>query len=710
MRAPLFALSLALPFTSLAQDDVPKLYWSNEGEIHRSNLDLTNIERGLVEADLRRPNAIAVDGRNRKVYWADRHLGSIYRSDLDGSSLELFFDGDHFGLGEASTLQIDSAQNRLYVGATVNYGDYLQGNVYWVTLDLRNPDPWSYEEEDYCAFPDQLGFGVVDIALDEPRRSVFFTGIGGIISWIADVDSAEISVDAENLLFSNCFGIHGGLVRFRTGFDPVHYLDIDQERRRIYWTQSHYSDYNYTITLWRAHLRAEGGIDSTSIEKLPAEGQFSSLTVDSDGENLYWLDDGWFVRSDLDGLNVERDFIDEGAGSAVVDFSISGGKIYWTDTRGRVLSLGPEGSDMEEVFAPLVRSISSPTIDSFGGRIYWADPVARTVQRSNLDGTEIEVLASDLSWPTDVLLVDGELFWANAGGKLQKLSLDGIEDAFDVLGFSPWGSLAFHSKERRFYWTGVCSSLDNYIWSSNFDGSDLDSLFVGETQCPGEIAINESKDWIYWENESSVQIAPLDGSPVFPLFDEWDVSGNELSFAFDWEQGEMYILSLSYVPIEPYGTYSSVYKSNLDGSDLEILHQRSWMGNHEHPEFRELEYGVEISDVALYSPGQTSISSTLPSQDLFEHLSLSPPSPNPFNSSTTISYSLAAPGPVSLTVYNLLGQPVRTLVNDTQPPGSYQTVWDALDDRGDPIASGAYLIRLSIPGASHLTEQSLFIR
>ena len=77
---------------------------------------------------------------------------------------------------------------------------------------------------------------------------------------------------------------------------------------------------------------------------------------------------------------------------------------------------------------------------------------------------------------------------------------------------------------------------------------------------------------------------------------------------------------------------------------------------------------------------------------------LDPNFPNPFNASTQIAYRLATPGPVRLTIYNTLGQPVHTLVNQFQPAGSYQVRWDARDQRGTALAAGVYLVRLHYPG------------
>lgn len=67
--------------------------------------------------------------------------------------------------------------------------------------------------------------------------------------------------------------------------------------------------------------------------------------------------------------------------------------------------------------------------------------------------------------------------------------------------------------------------------------------------------------------------------------------------------------------------------------------------------------------------------------------------PNPFNSATTISYDLSKYTHTELTIFNILGQKIRTLVNCKQPAGSYQIQWDGQDNEGRDVASGIYLYR-----------------
>lgn len=71
--------------------------------------------------------------------------------------------------------------------------------------------------------------------------------------------------------------------------------------------------------------------------------------------------------------------------------------------------------------------------------------------------------------------------------------------------------------------------------------------------------------------------------------------------------------------------------------------------------------------------------------------------PNPFNSSTTITFALPAKEHLELTIYDILGRPVRDLVNRPLSAGKYEFRWDGLDDGGKVAASGIYLYRIKTP-------------
>jgi hypothetical protein len=72
--------------------------------------------------------------------------------------------------------------------------------------------------------------------------------------------------------------------------------------------------------------------------------------------------------------------------------------------------------------------------------------------------------------------------------------------------------------------------------------------------------------------------------------------------------------------------------------------------------------------------------------------------PNPFNPSTTIRYSTEKGGNAELTVYDVAGRQIRTLVSGFVPEGNHEVTWNGQDDRGMPASSGVYFYRLRTDG------------
>jgi hypothetical protein len=69
--------------------------------------------------------------------------------------------------------------------------------------------------------------------------------------------------------------------------------------------------------------------------------------------------------------------------------------------------------------------------------------------------------------------------------------------------------------------------------------------------------------------------------------------------------------------------------------------------------------------------------------------------PNPFNPTTTISYILSRNDHVKLSIYNVLGQKVKTLVDQKQKSGAHEVVWNGTNDVGQKVVSGVYFYRIS---------------
>jgi len=81
--------------------------------------------------------------------------------------------------------------------------------------------------------------------------------------------------------------------------------------------------------------------------------------------------------------------------------------------------------------------------------------------------------------------------------------------------------------------------------------------------------------------------------------------------------------------------------------------------------------------------------------------------PNPFNPETKIEYALKKTGHVTLHIYNVLGEKVKTLLDQDQPAGFYQINWDGKNDNGKPVSSGLYLYKLEVNGFSEAKRMIL---
>lgn len=81
--------------------------------------------------------------------------------------------------------------------------------------------------------------------------------------------------------------------------------------------------------------------------------------------------------------------------------------------------------------------------------------------------------------------------------------------------------------------------------------------------------------------------------------------------------------------------------------------------------------------------------------------------PNPFGAETVIRYELAEPGPVELSVFDVRGRRVRTLIDGSQDEGTHSVVWDGRSDDGRLVASGTYLYRLRSTTSTHTRTMSL---
>ena len=105
-------------------------------------------------------------------------------------------------------------------------------------------------------------------------------------------------------------------------------------------------------------------------------------------------------------------------------------------------------------------------------------------------------------------------------------------------------------------------------------------------------------------------------------------------------------------------------------------------------------FGAKLSFSVTFKPSSdVKIDNLIPAK--FE---LTQNHPNPFNPATKFSYSLVRKGKVNISVFNILGQKVTTLVDGERDAGVYEEVWTGQDDAGQAVASGVYFYKLVTDG------------
>ena len=83
--------------------------------------------------------------------------------------------------------------------------------------------------------------------------------------------------------------------------------------------------------------------------------------------------------------------------------------------------------------------------------------------------------------------------------------------------------------------------------------------------------------------------------------------------------------------------------------------------------------------------------------------------PNPFYLSTSISYYIPESSHVELSIYNILGQKVKTLISTHQDAGEYALNWNGLDENGTRLSNGIYFYKLTT-GASSIVKKMLMVK
>lgn len=368
-----------------------KLYWSDYGEIYRSNLDGSATQTISSSFVTRLPVGLAVDYKNNKLYFTQSNNipeeYAIVQTNLDGSDEQIVFFSD---IARSGGIALDLVEEKMYwtegSGAAVIHRANLDG---------------SDVESVVTGVPSPLG-----IALDLFAKKMYWASWEMMEIWSADLDGSNVQAIVD------------------TRPEHPRHVAVDPENGKVYWTG------DGGDAVWQAN------VDGSSAEPLIGGGPVSTrgLALDQTGGRLYWANKNTetISRANLDGFNIEDVLTQRLIDPQGIAIDEVAGKMYFADFgTDQILRANLDSSGLEVLLQSGLAVPTSMALDTTRGKMYWTDVELKQIGRANLDGSEAEVLlsAADGLRNPNVVTVDsetGKLYWTDYGSKrLGRANLDG---------------------------------------------------------------------------------------------------------------------------------------------------------------------------------------------------------------------------------------------------------------------------------------------
>ena len=264
------------------------------------------------------------------------------------------------------------------------------------------------------------------------------------------------------------------------------------------------------------------------------------------------------------------------------------------------------------------------------------------------------------------------------GNQNSAYQFDGINDYIKVPNSE---SLNFENSITVNFWIKV----------GDFFEREAYPLSHGNWENRWKISITDKR--IRWTVKTSSGIKDLDSETGLTLNSLYNVTT-----VYDGSDYEIYING----KLDALSTFSgSILQTNIDfmiGQVLPGNNQYNFKGVLD--DIRIYNYALSFQEIRILYDIITTVdeqwNSLIPDQnELFQNY------PNPFNSSTIIHYQVKDAAPVSLEVYDILGNRIRSLVNEYKLAGHYTYHWDGKDDNGRQVPSGIYFYTLKTKNYNH---------
>ena len=398
---------------------------------------------------------------------------------------------------------------------------------------------------------------------------------------------------------------------------------------------------------------------------------------------FYWTDvgsgsNGRILRARRGGAAVEAVLTGLGnpAGLAI---DPGNGKLYWTDSQADAIHRSDLDGSNSETLISASSDVDAPVdiqLDLLNDMMYWANGGDEgssngSIGRANLDGTSAELITTSRDNPIGLALdVDGgQVYWAERGaGELLRADLDGANEETIVSSTAPLG-LSLDLVQDKVYWTVyVDQNTPGEIRRADLAGTNPETL-RDDLDRPLGIAVNT-------DPPLPVELVAFEGrSDRSDVVLTWTTASEQQNAGF----------AVQHIQDGTFADVGWVEGAGTTRGERQYQHRVEGLrpGTHR---FRLKQ--VDVDGTTAHSP-EIEVQVLPPHQ-----VTLSAPYPNPTRHTTRVDYQVLRAGPVELSVHDVLGRRVQTVVAHTQPAGLHTAT---IETAGLP--SGLYVIRLSAGGA-----------
>ena len=701
-----------------------RIYWIDKrmGSIRRSRLDGTEVEdlvKGLEDAE-----DLALDADGRKMYWSDRAAGEIRRADLDGGHVEVLV----ASLKEPGSIALDVAD----------------GKIYWTSREPLLPDPDRIQRSDMNGLGVETvlsGLRNVDqLAVDPVEGRMYYT----------DRDHTIQRVDLHGASRQHIVWVLA---------DPLD-IALDVGARKLYWTSGPYfrtnsnsgkgiiqrsdldgSNAEDIVTgllrpaslvldapvppvpaTERSHTAVSAMVESDSVGRFSVEfvrnGRWNTIT---DASGRFDLDISSREPGGVGGLYEARAHDEDGkqVGAWTVELEEGRRKILELAAGGvvTVLFSEPIGSPEADPCSNGL-SVRHPKIN----RQLVEDCRALVHFRSTWDSSSYWRYEF-LEWTTSRSIE----YWTGiqvTDSRVRGFSPREIMPSFESLSLEMYFAAPFSARLAELTALEVLSLPGQGIYgripSELSKLTRLTHLDLHSNDLTGQIPpeLGKLSRLTHLDLSANRLIGPIPAEfGQLRSLEHVDLSGNhfrcvpeELAQLGNWSKWADGLplcesVNLDELPADFDGDgtvglgdfflFADAFGSTDERFDMD------GNGKVHYGDFWLFITYFEGSRAKLLALAQDAL-------DLPDGPGLQS-NPNPFNASTVLSWFILSPGPVRLDVYNVMGQRIRTLVDQEQAFGKQQVTWDGRDKQGNEVSSGVYLVHLAHRGGTD-TNRLLYLK